>query len=91
MKTIRGLLLLSGLVVSGPAFAGTVYRCDTPEGRSYVSKCVKGASCEVVSQYTAGKRSRRAPSTAPAVGAVVQTGLVAGSPATGSVPPATVV
>ena len=89
MKTISRLLLLSGLVLSGPAFAGTVYRCDTPEGRSYVSKRVKGAACEVVSQYSAGKRGRSASAATPSVGAVVQTSLVAGSPATGSVPPAT--
>lgn len=89
MKTIRGLLLLSGLLVSGTAFAGTVYRCDTAEGRTYVSKRVKGAACEVVSQYKAPQRSRA--SVAASVGAVMQTSLVAGSPASGSVPPATIV
>jgi soluble lytic murein transglycosylase-like protein len=90
MKTIRGVLLLSGLVLAAPAFAGTVYRCDTAEGRSYVSKRIKGASCEVVSQYSAPKRLRSTPAPA-AAGAVMQTSLVSGSPASGSVPPATVV
>jgi soluble lytic murein transglycosylase-like protein len=90
MKTIPRLLLLTGLLFSGSAFAGTVYRCDTGEGRSYVSKRIKGATCEVVSQYTAPKRSRRMQPEA-SVGAVVQTSLVSGSPATGSVPPATIV
>ncbi|MFZ5658085.1 MAG: lytic transglycosylase domain-containing protein [Pseudomonadota bacterium] len=87
---MRGLLLLSGLVLAAPAFAGTVYRCDTAEGRSYVSKRIKGASCEVVSQYAAAKRSRRIPAP-DAAGAVMQASLVSGSPASGSVPPATVV
>ncbi len=90
MKTIRGLLLLSGLLVSSSAFAGTVYRCDTAEGRTYVSKRIKGAACEVVSQYSAPKRSRSSGSTA-SVGAVTQASRVSGSPASGSVPPATIV
>lgn len=88
MKTISALLLLSGLFASGSALAGTVYRCDTAEGRSYVSKRVKGASCEVVSQYS--KRSHRA-QPAASVGAVTTpASLVSGSPASGSVPPATI-
>lgn len=92
MKTISGLLLLTGLLVSGSAVAGTVYRCDTAEGRSYVSKRVAGGSCTAVSQYTAPKGRRAASAPAPqSSGSVVQTNLVSGSPATGSVPPATVV
>lgn len=90
MKTIRGLLLLLGLLVSGSAFAGTVYRCDTGEGRSYVSKRIKGAACEAVSQHSAPRRSR-ASSAEPAVGAVTPANLVSGSPASGSVPPVTLV
>lgn len=91
MKTIRGLLLLSGLVLAAPAFAGTVYRCDTAEGRSYVSKRVKGASCEIVSRYTAPKRARSAETAPVAAGAVTQAALVSGSPASASIPPATLV
>lgn len=85
MKTTPGLLLLAGLLASSSAVAGTVYRCDTPEGRSYVSKRIKGASCEAISQYVPARRSR---SGTPAVGAVTPVNLVAGSPASGSVPPA---
>ena len=33
-----------------PAFAGTLYRCDTADGaRSYVSKRIPGAKCTVIS------------------------------------------
>ncbi len=49
--------LLWGLVCAlaiAPAAAGSVYRCDSPEGgRSYVSKRVPGAKCTAVSQYRA--------------------------------------
>ena len=90
MKTISAFLLLSALAVSSSAFAGTVYRCDTAEGRSYVSKRMAGASCEVVSQYTPSKRSRRSGEPA-SVGGVTPANFVAGSPATGSLPPATIV
>lgn len=89
MKTLTVLLLLSGVALSGAATAGTVYRCDTAEGRSYVSKRVKGADCEVVSQYVAPKRSGRKSPEPLAVGAVTPANLVAGSPASGAVPPAT--
>ena len=49
----RGLAALVLVVASAaamPAFAGTLYRCDTPDGaRSYVSKRIPGASCKVIS------------------------------------------
>ncbi len=85
MKTTPGLLLLAGLLASSSAVAGTVYRCDGAEGRSYVSKPMRGAACETISRYTPPRRSRPA---APAVGAVTPVNLVAGSPASGSVAPA---
>ncbi len=90
MKTTRALLLLSGLMVSSSAFAGTIYRCDTADGPSYVSKRVPGAACEVVSRYSA-PNGGRATSAPRAVGAVTPANVVAGSPASGSVPPATIV
>ena len=56
-----GAKLLWGLVcalAAGPALAGTVYRCDSPDGgRSYVSKRVSGAKCTAVSQYTTSRYS----------------------------------
>lgn len=92
MKTIPALVLTAGLLASGSALAGTVYRCDTAEGRSYVSKRIPGGSCEVVSQYTAPRRAKAraaAPTPAPAraQGALTPVNLVAGSPASGTVSP----
>ena len=58
---MRGLSLLLGiacLFTAVPAVAGAVYRCDTPDGaRSYVSKRVPGARCDVVSEYRAQRHA----------------------------------
>ncbi|WP_133499551.1 lytic transglycosylase domain-containing protein [Cognatilysobacter terrigena] len=86
MKTPVALLLLAGLFGAAPAFAGTVYRCNVDGVRSYSSKRLSGASCEVVSRYTAKKASRYVAPKAPAIGAVTPVNLVAGSPASGSLP-----
>lgn len=69
-------VLLAGMLCA-PAMAGTVYRCDSPDGsRSYTSKRVKGAACTPVSTYTEPKR-RSSPPPANA-------GSVTTSPATAS-------
>lgn len=70
---IRGLAILSTLTVLAAslavpvAHAGTVYRCESPDGsRTYASKRVKGARCTVVSSYTpspAAVRSAPPPAT----------------------------
>ena len=87
MKTATALLLLSGLLGTAPAVAGTVYRCDVDGVRSYASKRIAGARCDVVSRYTA-RPARRAPAPATAQGAVMTpASFVAGSPASGSLPP----
>ncbi len=69
----RGLAILSTLTVLAAslavpaAHAGTVYRCESPDGsRTYASKRVKGARCTVVSSYTpspAAVRSAPPPAT----------------------------
>jgi len=90
MKTRIAFLLLAGLFGAAPAVAGTVYRCDVDGVRSYSSKKIAGAGCEVISRYTS-RAARRAtapvavaaPAT-PAQGAVTPVNLVAGSPASGS-------
>ncbi len=52
-KSIVGWGLLLAATLAWPAHAGTVYRCDSPDGsRTYASKRVKGAKCSVVSSYT---------------------------------------
>ncbi len=50
MRGIRLIVGLACVLVAAPAVAGTVYRCDSPDGaRSYVSKRIAGAQCRAVS------------------------------------------
>ncbi len=50
-KAIIGWALLA-LTLAAPVYAGTVYRCESPDGsRTYGSKRVKGAKCSVISSY----------------------------------------
>ncbi len=72
-----------------PAMAGTVYRCDSPDGsRTYGSKRVKGARCTAISSYTPKTYAppvSTPPPAAPApaaAGSVTPSATVAGSPAT---------
>lgn len=81
MDRLRGwgsLLCVLGLLAAGPAMAGTVYRCDTPDGRSYVSKRVPGAKCIAVSSYSGVKR---VPAPTASAGSATATVKVEGSPA----------
>ncbi|GAB1596422.1 lytic transglycosylase domain-containing protein [Lysobacter claricitrinus] len=86
MKKLTALLLVAGLVGAAPAMAGTVYRCDVDGVRSYSSKRLSGANCQVVSRYTSRKTQRAYTPPASAQGAVTPVNLVAGSPASGSLP-----
>ncbi len=92
-KAIVGWGLLLATTLAGPAYAGTVYRCESPDGsRTYASKRMSGAKCSVVSSYTPSPQAvRSAPiasittrsaSEAPAVGGVMTSTSVEGSPAT---------
>ena len=77
---MRGGSLLLGIVcllAAAPSVAGTLYRCDGPDGsRSYVSKRPAGAKCTIVSQTPDGPARKSAASkpmvstSAAAVGAV---------------------
>ncbi len=60
-SAILGIGLLLATALAAPAaFAGTVYRCDSPDGtRTYASKRVKGAKCTVVSSYTPSPAAAR--------------------------------
>ena len=72
---VKGLCLLAALA-AGPAVAGTVYRCERPDGiLSYSSKRVPGAACKAVSTYTTPRPSR--PAAVPA--AATPAPAVAGS------------
>lgn len=64
-KTFIGWALLLAATLAAPVHAGTVYRCESPDGsRTYASKQVKGAKCSVVSSYTPSPAAvRSAPST----------------------------
>lgn len=97
---ILGIGLLLATALAAPAaFAGTVYRCDSPDGtRTYASKRVKGAKCTVVSSYTpspAAARGAAPPATVSRAAseppAPVATAPVAATPAAAAQTPATVV
>jgi len=65
MKGARGLLTIACLLLAAPAAAGTLYRCDSPDGsRSYVSKRVPGAKCTVVAHSSPAQKARPAPAAA---------------------------
>jgi len=67
MKGARGLLTIACLLLAMPAAAGTLYRCDGPDGsRSYVSKRVSGARCVAVAQSSSAPRRHASPKAAPA-------------------------
>jgi soluble lytic murein transglycosylase-like protein len=86
MKGGRGLVAICGLALlalAAPAWAGTIYRCDTSDGgRSYVSKRVKGASCVAVSNYRSAPSRTAGRPAVPAAGSASPANAVAGSPAT---------
>lgn len=92
-KTIFRCGLWLALMLAAPAFAGTVYRCDSPDGsRTYGSKRVKGAKCSVISSYTpstsamrsvpVGATTARSASEAPAVAGGISATPTANAPAT---------
>ena len=64
----RALPLLVALMASTalPAAAGTLYKCTGADGvPNYVNKRVSGASCEVISRYTADSRGRHSAVSRP--------------------------
>jgi soluble lytic murein transglycosylase-like protein len=90
---MRGGSLLLGIVcllVAAPSVAGTLFRCESPDGsRSYVSKRVPGAKCIVISQSAPkpeGKAATVAPT--PAMGGVTASSTVTASPAVAHAAPA---
>ncbi|TZF91809.1 lytic transglycosylase domain-containing protein [Cognatilysobacter lacus] len=85
MKTATALLLVSGLLGSAPAVAGTVYRCDVAGVRSYASKRIAGAECQVISRYTSRATAHYMPRAQGAV--MTPASSVAGSPASGTLAP----
>ena len=82
-KGVWGILVVAAALASMPAWAGTVYRCESPDGsRAYVSKKVKNAVCVVAGQYKASERTVAKPAMpAAAVGNATPPSPVAGSPA----------
>lgn len=86
MKGVWGILVAVTVLASTPAWAGTLYRCDGPDGaRAYVSRKVPGAACTVIS-YSANKpqAAATAPKSVPTAnaGTATPTMGVTGSPAT---------
>jgi soluble lytic murein transglycosylase-like protein len=87
LKIAGGLLVAAAALVSTPAWAGSLYRCDGPDGaRAYASKRVPGAKCVVISyQADSSKAKPTASTTKLNAGSANPTLNVAGSPAV--VPP----
>ena len=82
MMGIRGILVAAIALASMPAWAGTVYRCESPDGgRAYASKKVKGAVCVVAGQYTGNERRAQPAVTSSSTGTATPASPVAGSPA----------
>lgn len=89
---MRGSIAFLGfawLLAATPVVAGTVYRCDSPDGgRSYVSKPVRGSQCSAVSQYSGPRSAPSSPSlpsrpaaSSASVGSSTPPSITAGSPA----------
>jgi len=76
---MRGGSLLLGIVcllAAAPSVAGTLYRCDGPDGsRSYVSKRPAGAKCAIVS-HTPDRPARKSAASRPAAPTPVAAGAV---------------
>lgn len=80
IKGAWAIVVAASALASAPAWAGTVYRCESPDGgRAYVSKRVKGSVCAVAGQYTGSER--RAAPAAPVLGSATPASPVVGSPA----------
>ena len=83
------VLIAAGALGAGlplPASAGTVYRCDGPDGsRSYASSPVKGSRCKSVGGYSDAPAPPAAPRAAPktetAPAAVAASGKAPAKPA----------
>lgn len=92
---ITGWLLCAALggLGAGEALAGTLYRCESPDGsRSYSSKRVPGASCSAVAQYSKQASSNWQPPAqttpiTPVAPATAQTAVATAPAATVSPPP----
>ena len=81
MKGAWGILVAAAALASTPAWAGTIYRCESPDGsRAYVSKKVPGAACVVAAQHKGAER-RALQTPAVSAGSAVPASPVAGSPA----------
>ena len=82
MKGARVILAAAIALASMPAWAGSVYRCESPDGgRAYTSKRVKGAVCVVAGQYTASERRAQPAPATRAAGTAFPASPVTGSPA----------
>ena len=72
MRGIRFFIWLVCVLAAVPAAAGTVYRCDAPDGsRSYVSKRLPGTQCRAVS---AGPAPARTSARSAAADAAISSG-----------------
>lgn len=82
MMGIRGILVAAIALASAPAWGGSLYRCDKPDGsRAYASKRVPGATCTVISYQAEKPRQATSSKSTSSIGSATPTMNVAGSPA----------
>lgn len=87
MKGGRFAIALLCLLAAAPAVAGTVYRCDGSNGRSYSSKRVPGASCLPISTFKApAYHSPATPAQMPSQGSGSVTAAASATSSFGATP-----
>lgn len=63
-KGLRGILILACLLLTAPAVAGNVYRCQSTDGtNSYSNESIPGSSCRLASSYKAPRHRASAPAS----------------------------
>jgi len=85
----KAVIVLSLCLLSGPALASRVYRCNLDDGTtSYVSKRVAGARCSLVGNFPNRTSAARKPKSRPQPVASTAAAHVAAPAASAGVPPA---
>lgn len=81
MRGLRSIIGLACVLAAAPAVAGSIYRCDSPDGaRSYVSKRIPGAKCQAVTAAAPAPRAAAPVAAKPTPAASAASGTAAPDP-----------